>query len=333
VSFQAVCWVLEHSKTRLADRLVLLAIANHAGTSPVDGAWESWPGVTLIAREANLAPRVVQTSLSRLEADSVIERIINGAPDDRIRGGRRSNLYRIITEGRGEARVHPIGPRPLPAPDFEGVSPDDTPSPDPGVHATYTPPAAWGEASGQGGVKPPDTEGCREATPKQSLEQSLKTPPPSREPRGVTPDGDTAGGPTIDQQPSEHPPAANAEGRRKRIQEATTILARRLAEKSPSVARPDRWIGAVAERLADEHAETGHRLLTEYPDLTPLALADLLDRGPDDAAAQRERQRQAEEQTRAKIRDTLVQPGNRHRNLEDVQRLRSSLGLPHRSAG
>lgn len=92
-------WVLDHSPAEGAERLVLLSLANHAGASPVDGAWESYPGVETIKKEANLRRlRTVQEVLARLIAGGHIERVLNGAPDDRIRKDRRPNLYRILVE-------------------------------------------------------------------------------------------------------------------------------------------------------------------------------------------------------------------------------------------
>lgn len=98
MSVQAISWVLDHSHTRGTDRLVLISLANHAGRSPIDGAWESWPSIATITREAGLdRTRTVQESLARLEATGAITRQINGAPDTRIRPDRRPSLYRITT--------------------------------------------------------------------------------------------------------------------------------------------------------------------------------------------------------------------------------------------
>lgn len=122
MSVQAIAWVFDHSEATGTDRLVLLSLANHAGRAPESGAWESWPGIETIRREARLArTRTVQESLQRMEGAGLIERVINGAPDARIRGNRRPNLYRIlIADGvtpdsapsdasRGDAKQHPSG--------------------------------------------------------------------------------------------------------------------------------------------------------------------------------------------------------------------------------
>lgn len=64
MSIQAVAWVLEHSEATLADRLVLIAIANHA-----DGrGWNAWPAVDRIAVEARVDRRTVFRAIETLEA-------------------------------------------------------------------------------------------------------------------------------------------------------------------------------------------------------------------------------------------------------------------------
>lgn len=190
MSIQAVSWVLESSPARGTDRLVLISLANHAGTSPVNGAWESWPGVDTIAREAGLdRTRTVQESLSRLITGGSVERVINGAPDDRIRGDRRPNLYRLLT--RGDVSAHPANDGPFENEnESHGMTGDGTPQndpPDPRDDATVhpdgmpqddTPPAnpddPRGDASASNGVTPDDTTGCRETAPEPSVEPSLE---------------------------------------------------------------------------------------------------------------------------------------------------------------
>ena len=63
MSVQAISWVFDHSQSRLAARLVLLAIANHAGS---DG-WAD-PSLFTIACEAHLSEREVQDAIRELEA-------------------------------------------------------------------------------------------------------------------------------------------------------------------------------------------------------------------------------------------------------------------------
>ena len=150
MSVQALAWVFDHSTARGADRLVLLALANHAGKEPVNGAWECWPGVATIAREAGLERhRTAQDALTRLEGAGAIERVLNGAPDGRIRPDRRPNLYRIL-----------------------GVSQSDTPTGDGtqrGDVDRQGAPRERGVVSRPNGVSLDDRSGCRFATPKPSM--------------------------------------------------------------------------------------------------------------------------------------------------------------------
>lgn len=62
MSVQALSWVLDRSKSRLAARLVLLSIANHAN----ERGDNAWPSVRTIAREAHVTDRQVQRALVTL---------------------------------------------------------------------------------------------------------------------------------------------------------------------------------------------------------------------------------------------------------------------------
>ena len=85
MSIQAMAWVLEHSEADGHDRLVLLAIANHANA---DGA-AAWPSVTRIAAEARVDRATVYRALHRLVEIGELE-ITPG-------GGRGvTNQYRLI---------------------------------------------------------------------------------------------------------------------------------------------------------------------------------------------------------------------------------------------
>ena len=160
MSVQALGWVLDHSPTRGSDRLVLVSIANHAGQEPSDdGTWEAWPGVDLIRREAGLdRSRTVQDALARLVAAGALERVVNGAPDERIRKDQRPNLYRIVMD--------------------HGVTCGVTRCTWCGV----TRGAERGDASRPNGVTRDDTTGCRNASPEPSLEPSEE---PSVKPTAV----------------------------------------------------------------------------------------------------------------------------------------------------
>jgi hypothetical protein len=82
MSIQAIAWVLEQSEATLADRLVLLAIANHADAR----GWNAYPSVPRIAEEARVAEATVYRSLSTLEQSG--ELIVHRHPG-------RSNKYVI----------------------------------------------------------------------------------------------------------------------------------------------------------------------------------------------------------------------------------------------
>lgn len=159
MSVQALGWVLDHAPARSTDRLVLISIANHASSAPADGAWESWPGIELIRREAGLdRTRTVQDALARLVAAGALERHVNGAPDERIRRDRRSNLYRILLASGVPCGVTRCR--------WCGVTPDD----------------ARGDAPAPDGVTRGDVTGCRGASPEPSDEP---TPEPVGQPLGA----------------------------------------------------------------------------------------------------------------------------------------------------
>lgn len=85
MSIEAVRHVLEQSKTKGAQRLILLVIAEHADRNGI-----AWPSVETIARLANCSQRFVKRTIAKLDAgELVLER----------GGGRgRSNRYRIPLE-------------------------------------------------------------------------------------------------------------------------------------------------------------------------------------------------------------------------------------------
>lgn len=92
MSFEAVRWILENSKTKGAQRLILVVIAEHADKNGL-----AWPSIETIARLANCSERFVKETIAKLESGELI--IERG-------GGRgRSNRYRIPLE-----RVNPASP-------------------------------------------------------------------------------------------------------------------------------------------------------------------------------------------------------------------------------
>lgn len=69
MSVQAITWVLEHSESRLGDRLVLLSIANHINSD----SGVTWISVKTIAKESRMSDRQVQRALKRLEESGELE--------------------------------------------------------------------------------------------------------------------------------------------------------------------------------------------------------------------------------------------------------------------
>lgn len=163
MSVQALGWVLDHSPTEGSDRLVVISLANHAGQVVDDDdrggdAWESWPGIATIQREARLRrERTVKDALARLVDAGHVVRVVNGAPDGRMRADRRTNLYRLLLSSGvpcGDTRCR-----------WCGVTPD----------------AARGDAQRHDGVTLGDATGVRDASPKPPDEPSEE---PSGEPTG-----------------------------------------------------------------------------------------------------------------------------------------------------
>lgn len=104
MSIQAMTWVLTHSGSTLADRLVLLAIANHCDAS----GWNAWPAIDRVAHEARVDRRTVFRAIEALEASG--ELLVQRRPG-------RSNVYGIaalvnqegwqIVTPQGVADCHP----------------------------------------------------------------------------------------------------------------------------------------------------------------------------------------------------------------------------------
>lgn len=71
MSVQAIGWVLEHSEEKLAPRLVLLALANHAGP---DGS-SAFPSIATIQRETRLSHGAVCKALDGLRGRGAIRKM------------------------------------------------------------------------------------------------------------------------------------------------------------------------------------------------------------------------------------------------------------------
>ncbi len=88
MSIQAVGWVLDESRSRGVDRLVLISLANHC-----DERLTAWPSVRTIAREAGVATNTVMAAVRRLVELGELEVVEAG-------DARKSSVYRI-TKGNG----------------------------------------------------------------------------------------------------------------------------------------------------------------------------------------------------------------------------------------
>ena len=84
MSVQAISWVLDNSKSRLAARHVLISIANHCNRFGAN----AFPSIATIAAESNLSDRQVQRSIPKLVALGELA-IEHGA------GPSQSHLYRL----------------------------------------------------------------------------------------------------------------------------------------------------------------------------------------------------------------------------------------------
>lgn len=91
MSVRHVSWVLDHSPAKNGERLVLLAVANHA-----DEADEAWPSEACLAHETNLSRGQVRRIVGRCVEAGWLVREVNAAPDERIRADQRPNLYRLV---------------------------------------------------------------------------------------------------------------------------------------------------------------------------------------------------------------------------------------------
>jgi hypothetical protein len=311
VSVQALSWVFDHSLTTGADRLVLLALANHAGEDPETGEWLSWPGVATIAREAQLADRTVPDVLTRLHNAGHIHRTLNAAPDSRMRRDRRTNLYHLVRP-LGDPRPVPtctacqerVAVTPHPVDIHNGGRSDDTPSP---ARAAATP-----QPVEPNGVRWDGATGCGGTAAKSLVEPS--SDPVLRDARAarIADAGDN--------QDTSSPPATAADTRRATILAACRHVAlRRWHNKRPADEPTEGWLSATTDGVYRARQGDGHRYLLQHPGITPMELADLLELNPHAAEAAA---------TRRSIRDAIAGPGQRIRSREHALQLRQSLRTP-----
>ncbi len=101
MSMDAVCAVLYDERTRGAERLVMIVLAEHA-----DPYLRCWPGINRIARMANLTVDHTKRTIRSLVEQGLIERHVNQAPIvPGQRADQRTNFYYLVML-EGQVRVH-----------------------------------------------------------------------------------------------------------------------------------------------------------------------------------------------------------------------------------
>jgi Helix-turn-helix domain len=119
--------VLNHSRAKGTDKVVLLGIANH------DGDGGAWPSLATLARYANVDERTVRRSIASLvEAGELAVEYNAGGREGQTRGDRRPNLYRVLVQRDGgtptSSRTAPTGGRPRHSREDAGVNHGRTPT-------------------------------------------------------------------------------------------------------------------------------------------------------------------------------------------------------------
>ena len=121
MSVKVMSWVFEHSTSTGNERLVLLAIADHAN----DDQWSCWPSVPKLAAKACVSERTVQRALHALEERGELA-------IDRGAGPSGTHLFRVCPQGRQVDTPQAVSPVTDQA---QGVTPV-TPGGDTGVTRT-----------------------------------------------------------------------------------------------------------------------------------------------------------------------------------------------------
>lgn len=101
MSVKVTSWVWEHSRSRGAQRLVLLCIADHAN----DDGLEAFPSLARLARKTGMTERGVQKAIQALVALGELQVTMGG-------GRGRSNRYRVLMQTPND--VPPLDANPEP---------------------------------------------------------------------------------------------------------------------------------------------------------------------------------------------------------------------------
>lgn len=114
MSVQAMSWVLDHSESELASRLVLLAIANHCDSV----GRNAWPSQEKIADEAHVSVRTVKRCVVTL---SEMGELTVGNRQGAAVGRARTNYYELplfiasLDEGTGTTEGQSVTPDEVPS--------------------------------------------------------------------------------------------------------------------------------------------------------------------------------------------------------------------------
>jgi hypothetical protein len=104
MSVQAISWVLDHSQTTGATRLVMIGIANH-----VDARGEGWAYVSEVLRTANVSENSYHRAVAEAKAMGELQVDTRAGGSLKTRGDRRPNMFRFppLTEAYEGTQVRP----------------------------------------------------------------------------------------------------------------------------------------------------------------------------------------------------------------------------------
>lgn len=103
MSVEVMAWVWKHSLATGTDRIILLAIADHAG----DDGTNAYPSVATLGSKCALSRRTVQRSIARLVELGELEVEDQKGGGSWTRSDRRPNRYRVVMND-GASIWHPV---------------------------------------------------------------------------------------------------------------------------------------------------------------------------------------------------------------------------------
>lgn len=147
-------WVFNNSEATGSERLVLLALADHAD----DEDWSCWPSIERLAKKARVSESTARRCIKKLEQDGRLQVQTNAAPSHRQ--DRRTNMYTLVDEVSGctpvENGVSNPALRGVKRPD-NGVS---TVTPKPSLEPSLNRNAKFEKSEPRGARQQPPREGC-----------------------------------------------------------------------------------------------------------------------------------------------------------------------------